>query len=619
MTRTLALIGLLTACSDYKLNPGGDGNEGTTTPTTEGTPPESCAPSAFPAEEIGLDDTCPREPEGGFVPVRKWGYGSKSCTVQPIVGDIDGDGMPEVIINETGMVLSKGTLIVLNGEDGSVQWQDSSAELAYGSPVAIADLDRDGTAEIIGVREYQSALWGAGKYSVLRWEHDGSVTWESEEFTGDDFDWASAPVISDMDHDGTPEIVVGRVILRPDGTTRGKGLYGRGSYGITLGISESSVPAVMDLDLDGKEEVIVGNAKYDADGNAIWYDGDQADAMIGVANLDDDPEGEVVAVSWNTIRAVDTDGSVMWGPITIATANILATPAMADVDGDGYPEIVTAGGNQLVVLNHDGSTLWTASAHDMSGATGASFFDFEGDGVLEIVYIDEVQMVAYDGPTGRIKFYSDDHGSATMFDYPTVADVDADGHAEIIVCHQYTPETVTAFTDASNSWRDARNLWNQHAYYINNINDDLTVPTHAEPNFTSHNTWHSALAVGEEVTGADAQSEVLEVCLDDCDEGKVWVTVRGLNRAEIEIDPGMTISLYAVKGGAYTHLATRSLAAAIASGWSSDALAIAVDADKLAGAEAVVSRIDDDGTGVGVLTECSEDNNLFWFSGPFCD
>lgn len=619
--RPTLLFLLAAGCSDYKLSGKNDGNSGTTTPTTptEGTPPESCSPELFPAEEVGLDDTCPREPEGGFTPIREWGAGSGNCLSQPIVADLDADGMPEVIINETAFVMQDGELVVLNGDSGTVKWQDSSAQLAYGSPVAVADLDKDGKGEIIAVREYESALWGEGRYSVLMYEHDGTLTWESEDFTGDDFDWASAPVISDMDHDGSAEIVVGRAILNVDGTTRGVGIYGRGSYGITLGISESSVPAVTDLDLDGEEEVIVGNARYNADGEAIWYDGDQADAIIGIANLDDDPEGEIVATSWNTIRAVDTDGTVMWGPTTLKTANILAPAAIADVDGDGYPEIVTAGGNQLVVYNHDGTVLWTAAAMDMSGATGASFFDFEGDGILEVAYIDEIEMVVYEGPTGRIKFYSDDHSSATMFDYPTIADVDADGHAEIVVCHDFHSEAVTVFGELTDTWADARNVWNQHAYSINNINDDLSVPVDAVPNFTTHNTWHSAIAVGEEVSGADLQSEILEVCEDECDSGTVWVTIRGLNRASLDMDPGTKISLYAVVEAGRRPLGTKTLSDALLSGWSTDALVFAVDADKVSDAEAIVSIIDDDGTGVGVITECSEDNNIFWFSGPFCD
>ena len=38
-----------------------------------------------------------------------------------------------------------------------------------------------------------------------------------------------------------------------------------------------------DLDLDGEMEVIVGNARYDMNGNAIFYDPTAGDAMIAVA------------------------------------------------------------------------------------------------------------------------------------------------------------------------------------------------------------------------------------------------------------------------------------------------------------------------------------------------
>lgn len=616
----LPALALVAACSDYKLNPGGDGNTGATTDDTGtggGTPAE-CSPDIFPAQEVGLDDTCPREPEGGFTPIIEWGHGTGSCLSQPIVADLDADGMPEILYNQTSFVGTKGDLIVLRGDGGGVVWQDTEADLGYGSPVAVADLDDDGLGEIVAVREYANSLYGAGDYTVLLFEHDGSRTWESEHFTGDDFDYASAPVISDMDHDGSPEIVVGRVILNADGTTRGVGLHGRGSYGITFGISESSVPSVADLDLDGQEEVIVGNARYDANGTAIWYDPSQADAMTGIANLDDDPEGEVIATSWNTIRAVDTDGSVMWGPITMPTANILSPPAIADVDDDGYPEIVTAGGNELTVFNHDGTVLWSAAATDMSGATGASFFDFEGDGILEVVYIDEVEMAAYEGPTGRIKFYSREHSSATMFDYPTVADVDADGHAEIVVCHDFYSEALSVYGELTDTWADARNVWNQHAYSINNINDDLSVPVTAVPAFTTHNTWHSGIATGVEITGADLQSEILEVCLDDCDEGMVYVTVRAMNRAEVEIEAGNALSLYAVVGGERVLLDTKTVADVILPGFGSPGIVFHVEASHLAGAEAVYVVADDDGTGLGVIDECSEDNNGFWWSGPFC-
>ncbi len=624
---------LLAACQEYGLkgdrdvDKGDEEDTGDVTGTDGGdTTPEGCDVVDYPAEERGVDDVCTPEPPGGFDPITEWAYGSgQGCLSQPIVADLDLDGMPEVIFNLLpSFFAQKGHLTVIRGDGSGLVWNDTNAQMAYGSPPAVGDIDGDGSADIVIVREYTSALFNAGDYTVAAYDANGNELWESDHFVGLDFDWATAPNIRDMDHDGFPEIIVGRVILNgADGSTRGVGEHGRGSYGIvslgTLTVSESSVPAVTDLDLDGMDEVIVGNAMYDADGNTIWHDPSADDGMIGVANLDGDPEGEFVATTYNTIRAVDTDGTVMWGPIELPTANILSPVAIADLDGDGLPELVTAGGNELVVFHANGSVYWRASVTDESGATGASFFDFEGDGILEVVYIDEVQMVVFDGQTGAVKFYNTEHGSNTMMDYPTVADVDADGEAEIIVCHNSFGSAISAFGDRNHSWRPARKLWNQHAYDITNINDDLTVPTTAVPGFTTHNTWHSAMGSDPESVGLDIQAEIANVCTDDCATGRVTVMVRLLNTAPEDLTEPVWMTLYAEVDGTLERVQSTRYTLGVPSGWTTEGVLIEVPADALDGASSLLLVADDDGAGVGEFVECSETNNQFAWEGPFCE
>jgi outer membrane protein assembly factor BamB len=378
------------------------------------------------------------------------------------------------------------------------------------------------------------------------------------------------------------------------------------------------VPAIADLDLDGVEEVIVGNAWYNADGVAVWYDPSADDGMIGIANLDDDPEGEIVASSFNTVRVIDTNGRVLWGPLTIPSANIVSPSAIEDIDLDGYPEIVVAGGNNVYALNHDGTTLWTARATDMSGASGASVFDFEGDGQPEVVYIDEVQMIAFDGLTGAVKFYSSEHASDTMMDYPVIADVDNDNNAEIVVCHANYGEALSVYGDRDASWAPGRKVWNQHAYSISNVNDDLTVPQTAVQNFTTFNSWHSTL---DRVDGSpliDLAADVVDVCLDDCDEGTVLVSFRLLNRSESAIDVGTPMAVYARRGSVDTLLGAVVVPDLVAGGWSSPSYTLEIMAADLAGADALVVVADDNGT-TTFLTECTETNNAFVVDGPFCD
>ena len=637
MTRACTLLSVLglcaLSCSEYDLNrpddidpknPDDTEVEHETDHPDDSDPPPACELDELLGEEVGVGDQC-GEPEEGFEPVVEWSAGgSEGCLSQPIVADVNGDGLPEIIVNFTDLFGGAGDLKVLFGDGSGTLWQRSTANMAYGSPPAAGDIDGDGMAEIVVVREHASGLFADGDYTAALYDHDGTELWESEHFIKLDFDWATAPVITDMDHDGHFEIVVGRVILDAEtGSTRGQGAYGHGSYGITtlggLTICEASVPAVTDLDLDGMEEVIVGNAAYDVDGNTLRYDASQEDAMIGVANLDDDPEGEIVAITGNTVRAQDTDGSILWGPITVKTANILATPAIGDLDLDGYPEIVTAGGNQLICLNHDGTTLWTARVTDESGATGASIFDFEGDGLPEVVYIDEVEMVAYDGATGAIKFHSTEHASNTMFDYPTIADVDGDDQAEIIVCHNGWSYAMSVYGDAEERWVPARDVWNQHAYDIDNVNDDGSVPSTRSYGFTTHNTWHSAIATDGVGIEDDLEAEISDVCLDDCDTGSVWVAVRLRNTGLADTSEDITMALYAVVGEDMTLLTTQVVPASIASGYSSDATWIELDAADLIDVEALWLAADDDGAGNGAIRECAEANNGFQHSGPFCE
>ncbi|MFZ5481748.1 MAG: FG-GAP repeat domain-containing protein [Myxococcota bacterium] len=624
MNRAFVLL-CLTGCLDYDLNGEEDKPDGMSDPEDTDEPTSTtgstCDFGEYPAEAAAPSDTCDYE-IGGFEPVVKWEVEGPSNAL-PTVGDLDGDGIPEVLLVAQTTLLGKAEVRAYRGDTGDEVWVTATNDFAYGSHPAIADIDADGSPEIFMPREYSSSLWGSGEYSLVMLDANGNEVAESDSYTDDEFDYASGPIVSDMDHDGSPEIVVGRVIFNADLTERAKGRYGRGCpayVGIGL-YGEGAQPAVADLDLDGVEEVITGDSIFGPDGEVIWNDRSLNDAAAAVANLDGDPEGEFVASSYNEIRFHDTDGTILWGPTRHPTANILSPPAIGDVDGDGEVEIVIAGGNELWVLNADGSELWTARVHDESGATGASIFDFDADGVPEIVYIDEIQMIAFNGTDGAIKFQSDKHGSATMYDYPVIADIDADGHAEIAVTHDWGYATgLSIYEDVNDSWAPVRKLWNQHNYTITNINDDLTVPVTATQNFTVYNSWHSAIALEPgETLGDELEGEILDVCRDDCDRGVFWVVGRVLNTGNGEIPAGVAVSLYAEVDGQDVLLDTQLLEDAVPSEMTSEALTFRVDTSLAEGADGLVMSVDDDGTGTGLVSECLEDNNRLSYSTTLCE
>jgi hypothetical protein len=624
---------LVAGCVDYDLSRDkddvqGNNDTGEYTDPDDEVPddveiPDICNDPDMSAEEVGFTDHC-FSGEGTFDPIVEWEVSGGSCMAGPAVGDLDGDGTPEIVYVRINSVFdTAGDLVALKG-DGSGQLWRASANVGYGSPPAIADLDNDGHPEVIVVREYENSLFGDGDYTVVAYASQGYPLWESDHFTGESFDYATAVGVHDMDHDGEPEIVAGRVIFNSDGTLRGEGQFGRGSYGITglgdFSISEASVSAVADIDLDGQEELVVGNAVYNIDGSTKWVQPSYDDGMISIANLDSDPEAEILAISWSSIRAMDTDGQILWGPTTIPGANILSTPAVADLDGDGMPEIVVAGGNTLWTMNHDGSVLWSAPVTDESGATGASIFDFEGDGQPEVVYIDELEMAVYDGLTGALKFYSSEHASATMFDYPVIADVDGDDQAEIVVCHNGYKSSISIYGDKNKSWAPARKVWNQHAYSITNINDDLSVPINAKPGFSDTNTWHSAIATTGVGLVHDVEADIVDFCDEECSlGGDAYITVRLFNKSETKtVRLGTWIAFYAWTNGTRTLLDSFTIPEKVEPGWSSEGMTIVLDGSVVKNADSIEYVVDDDGTGTGSLEECSETNNNGVITGPFC-
>ena len=620
MLRSVVLMVLVSGCSEFGLG---------TTADDLGIPLDCDLEEIFP-EEVASIDTCADLP-GGFVPIVEWGAGEgMSSRGVPAVADLDGDGLPEIIANFTAGILpgaDPGEIYVFSGT-GELQWNTTGARLAFASGLSVGDVDGDGHPDIFGVRalgiQFPTENY---PYSIVRFDWQGNEIWESAQYVRDDFDYATGIVLSDMDHDGSVEIVAGRVILREDGSERGRGTMGRGSYGALPNLfdpsnpySEATISAVADIDLDGIEEVITGNAIYSPDGDILWSDPSQSDGMIAIVNLDGDPEAERLVCSHNGVRAVDTDGTIIWGPFYPENSNIISPPAVADVNGDGLPEIFVAGGNQLVALRSDGVVLWTAPVIDESGASGASVFDFEGDGIMDVVYIDEQNMSVFDGQTGELKFFSTEHASDTMMDYPVIADFDADGQAEIIVVHANFSRAMSVYGDENGSWSPARRVWNQHAYSISNIADDLTIPVESEQSFTTHNTWHSATDTRylsdslKELSG-----EILDSCSVDCAQGRLYIVGRVVNHGADPVTEPIPVALYAVRGGIPSLVAQVQSEAPTAPGSTGTPFAFQVSTADIEGAESLRMVVDDDGSGLGVHFECNETDNVAELVGPFCE
>jgi len=353
--------------------------------------------------------------------------------------------------------------------------------------VAAGDIDGDGRPEIVGVRSPNV---------VIAFEHDGTLKWSitTPASLGGN---TGAVTIADLNLDQKPEIVYGATVLNANGTLKwqrtessGGSAFGAGSGGISVlaDLIGDGVGA-----LDGELDVVAGNTAYrGSDGAILWRRG-FADGVNAVANLDDDAFPEVVLSAGSSLAILNVNGTT--GRVFGAPA--AGPPLVGDfVKGDGgAPEVVVAGFNTITAyrpLHPTAVIVWQATVSEPSGNAGASAFDFDGDGDLKIVYADVNELHVFRGSDGT-RLLRFPLGSSTRTEYPVIADVDNDGHAEIVVASP-TQGRIFVFGAKDGDWTPARKVWNQHSYHVTNVNDDGTIPSVQDP---GDNTYRvQALAAG---------------------------------------------------------------------------------------------------------------------------
>jgi hypothetical protein len=543
----------------------------------------------------------------------------------PVVADLDGDCTPEIIFNTyiSGTITAQGVVRAINGDTGEQMWSVTDPMYQSNSTAnpAVGDIDEDGLPEVV----YQ----GAPAKHLVAIDHDGTPMWISDLFAGGQ--GSGSVAIANLDGVGAPEIVFGAAVYSNNGAllwegNAGIGLESQGPISCIADLDNDFRPEIIGGNTAYKTSgTVVGN---DFSG-MVWWQSNLGDGRCGVADFDGDDMAEVILVRGGTIYALDGQTGATIDQIPIpGVSDRGGAPNIADFNGDGRPDVATAGATSYVVVEFDGLTfteLWRAATEDDSSrVTGSSVFDFDGDGRNEVIYNDEFFIRIYPGvepdcPNGPMcdgvmddseVLFIDRNTSRTRTEYPVVADVDGDFKAELVFSTNSDiawglDAGIEVWGDALDNWVSTRPIWNQHSYHITNVRVDGTIPAVEEsswlyPMGAPYNSYRRNIQGASDFCAPNLVLFDLEADASMCPTLTLSVDV--VNLGCLGVGPGVQVSFYEENLG---HLGTVATQGQLPAGAKET---VTLETMQMYEGAMIWAVVDEDEMGNGALNECDEAN-----------
>jgi hypothetical protein len=140
--------------------------------------------------------------------------------------------------------------------------------------------------------------------------------------------------------------------------------------------------------------------------------------------------------------------------------------------------------------------------------------------------------------------------TGTLRELPVIADVDNDGHADIVVvsndyssitCEGTKQTGVRVFGDELGLWVRTRRIWNQHHYHVTNVNEDGSIPAQEPANWLTEglNNFRQNVQPKGEFSAPDLVVDLRAQCFNGYE---AVATVRNIGQAAVPA--GVVVGFY---------------------------------------------------------------------------
>jgi len=290
-------------------------------------------------------------------------------------GDVDGDGIPDLMVGDDS--LGTGAVFVFSGATGHLVFRfdgpDQDDQLGY-SVASTGDLDGDGLSDVVvgapaAALGFGSAFILSGATGALIHRLDGNFAYRFGE---------SVAGLGDVDLDGTPDLAVGS-LGGPEAVSVFSGATGQLLFTFTQQGAEDlglSVSGTGDMDRDGVPDLVAGAPGTffgkrtrvlgisGATGKALWrFDADGSQdqlglAVAGIGDIDGDGFGDVIAGApfANVTNSQDESGVayvLTFNPILAASGSEFSVGAGGTIDyAIDFPDQDAGAGYRVLTSAH---------------------------------------------------------------------------------------------------------------------------------------------------------------------------------------------------------------------------------------------------------------------------